>query len=95
MTRPEAEAALRRLAHKLEADSRGADRLLERVASHDEREMLRGVLVEAGARALLAELDDAVEAPPEGRAIEERLPESRGAGIVVSAAGAPCSAVRP
>jgi hypothetical protein len=53
VTREEAVATLRRLSSGLEADMAGMRRLLERISSSDEPEMLRDVLVEAGARALL------------------------------------------
>ena len=53
MTHHEAEAALRRLAVGLEANGPGCSRLLERVAAHEEAEVLRDWLTEEGARALL------------------------------------------
>jgi hypothetical protein len=50
MTRSEAVAVLRGLAGGLEPDLAG---VLERIAGHDEVEVLRDVLVEEGAAALL------------------------------------------
>ena len=64
MNRPEALGELHRLASgtdsegrpagaKLETNLAGQRRLLERIASHDDAEALRDMLVELGARALL------------------------------------------
>jgi hypothetical protein len=54
MTRADALATLGRLAHGLDADHAGCSRLLERIAGQgDEAELLRDLLVEQGARALL------------------------------------------
>jgi hypothetical protein len=53
MTKPEATAVLLGLAAGLEADLEGVRRLLERIAAHDEAELLRDLLVEEGAGALL------------------------------------------
>ena len=69
MNRPEAFSELRRLARGLDSDGRrcgagleadlaGVRRLLERLAAHDEPELLRALLVELGAAALLEEVDD-------------------------------------
>ncbi len=53
MTRPEAVATLHRLAVGLAPDLAGCGRLLERISQADDPEMLRDVLTELGARALL------------------------------------------
>ena len=53
MTHAEALATLRRLAGGLPADLAGCARLLERVANHDEAELLRDALVELGVHVVL------------------------------------------
>ena len=53
MTRPEALAALQRLAHGLEPDLAGVSRMRERIAASDDREALEDVLVELGVKGLL------------------------------------------
>ena len=53
MTREAAVADLRRLRRGLPADDRGMRKLLERVSEHQERELLRDVLIEEGARHVL------------------------------------------
>jgi len=53
VTREKASAALRDLAAGLPADGAGEARFLERVAAHADAELLRALLVEAGARAML------------------------------------------
>ena len=55
MTRSEALGILARLAGGLAADAAGVARLLERVSEQEDPEMLRDVLVEVGAAALLRE----------------------------------------
>lgn len=57
MTRPEALDAVRRLAHWLPPGDVEATvaRLMERVASTEDAELLRDALTEMGARALLRE----------------------------------------
>ena len=55
MTRLEALALLRTLAHGLAPDLAGCSRLLERVAADEEAEALRDALTELGSRALLDE----------------------------------------
>ena len=55
MTRAEALALLRTLAHGLAPDLAGRGRLLERVSVHEEAEALRDALVELGVRVLLEE----------------------------------------
>ncbi len=57
MTRETAVDTLRRLSAGLLPDDPGVRRLLERIAATDEPELLRGLLVEAGARAVLVEAD--------------------------------------
>lgn len=56
MTRGEALAVVYRLAVGLPADLAGAERLLERVAGHEEAEALRAALTELGAKVVLEEL---------------------------------------
>ena len=56
MTREQALEELRRLAGGLAPDDACCQRLLERIAASDDPEMLRAVLMERGARALLEEL---------------------------------------
>jgi len=53
VTRPEALNELRRLTFGLEPDAGGAERFLERLATHLDRPALVAVLVERGAQALL------------------------------------------
>jgi hypothetical protein len=55
VTRELARAELRRLAHGLEPDLAGVMRLLERISQADDPEVLRGLLAERGAEALLDE----------------------------------------
>jgi hypothetical protein len=55
MTRSEALTLFRSLALGLAPDLGGVARLMERISSRDEAELLRDVLVELGARALLEE----------------------------------------
>ncbi len=56
MTRAEAVDTLRRLSAGLPPDDPGVRRLLERISSSDEPELLRDLLVEAGAHAVLEEV---------------------------------------
>jgi hypothetical protein len=53
MNRIEALDTLRSMGHGLRPDYDGVERLLERAARHEEAEMLRAVMVEAGGRLLL------------------------------------------
>jgi hypothetical protein len=53
MTRASALATLRTLAIGLPADVEGVRRFLERISARDDAELLRDLLVEEGARALL------------------------------------------
>lgn len=53
MTREQALAALRRLSLGLAPDLDGVRRLLERISVHDQAELLRDLLIERGAEALL------------------------------------------
>lgn len=59
MTRTEALALVARLAHGLSPDMAGVARLLERISEHDEAEMLRAVLTERGAEALIDSMSPA------------------------------------
>lgn len=52
-TLPAAVDELRRLAAGLRSESDPCERLLQRVAGHDERELLTGALLKLGAAALL------------------------------------------
>jgi hypothetical protein len=56
MTREAADLEIDRLGFGLPSDSAGVDRLLERIAQHDDSEALRARLVEAGAEARLDRL---------------------------------------
>lgn len=53
MSRAEALAAVRRLTLGLEPDLAGTHRLLERIASHPDAEILRDALLDLGARSIL------------------------------------------
>jgi hypothetical protein len=55
MARIQAEHTLRRLAHALEPDLAGVRRLLERIAQAEDPELLRALLTERGAQAVLDE----------------------------------------
>lgn len=74
MNRPEALAVLRTVAGRLEPDAAGCARLLERISTQAEAELLRDVLVELGARALL---DDSPDVDDPGQAVRLRMEAER------------------
>lgn len=65
MNRFDANAVLQRLGHGLSPDSAGVARLLERISQAEEPELLRALLTERGALALLATIRQ--DARNEGR----------------------------
>jgi hypothetical protein len=100
MTRAEALAVLQTAAGGLCPDAGGCGRLLERIAVQAEAELLRDVLVELGAAALLDEISRHPAGEQFGKAAAEPseprlLPDAGGCGDVGTAdGGLPDSAFR-
>jgi hypothetical protein len=53
MSRPEAVAALQKMTRGLSPNMSGMAKLLERIARHEEAQVLRFLLIEEGAKSLL------------------------------------------